>query len=667
MSDGSDLQPANPAPPFDAGPLFLAPSTSAPNTVAVLSAAERELGFLIFLLIELRKSLHEMLDKAANENRKLARALARINALERLTLILATHNPDMPDTALGRPDNKQTTELWHRAKALNDAAHAKVKDLGAEPCARAVDDALNHRVLDAIQALSSFILHPDQTVATLLQNAPAVLQTKYAVIAARAPKQIVEAYAAETPAVPEAHLAGMDLFTSTLGKCHEELCKTEKMNDLGDLGQDAMTNPGDKSLYHLTVKSAAEVRNKLAQKLAAGAGAAAPGLLGPDDLWLSLLKVCGAQGFIKGALSKSAAKDASSFLLRNLLIALGLPKSDQETLSQYYIRLTKAQAKLVHAQNAEALLASRGSAVESERLDAKQKARVEAEGDVEVEAARVRGFFTGIHDGPWVNSALTILAACQILDAWQEMTDPDASAIAAIQNGTAAVGSGVALLGTLGKVSTVLGPKIPLDKVRLYVAAIDVEALAKFASIAGPVLAMISGGFQLLDGYTKADTTNMVVGGLSVASGLCLFMGALVGEGAEGMLAAAALTGVGDLVAIGLAAFAVVQAVQEALKKPSQRLVEQMLAGFDNDPSWTGKNYIDVLGLRSQLKDVATASSNVSYFDIPWTDDDGSRDKLIANLCDVGFDKPTVDAICETDSARQIRLNPPLLQPGYMN
>lgn len=667
MSDGPELQPANPAPPFDAGPLFIAPSTSAPNTVAVLSTAERELGYLIFLLIELRKSLHEMLDKADRENRKLASVLARINALEGLTLILSTHNPDMPDTLLGRPDNKQTTALFRHAQALNDAAHAKVKDLNAAPCARAIDDVLNHRVLDSIQALSSLILHPDETVATLLQNAPAILQTKYAVIGARTPKQIVEAYAAENPAVPEAHQAGMDLFTSTLAKCHEELCKTEEMSDLGDLGHDAIANPGDKSLYHLTVRSAAEVRNKLAQKLAAGAGAAAPGLLGPDDLWLSLLKVCGTQEFIRGALSKSAAKNASSFLLRNLLTALDLSKPDQETLNQYYIRLTKAQSKLVHAQNAEALLASRGSAVDPERVDAKQKARIAAEGEVEIEAARVRGFFTGIHDGPWVNGALTILAACQILDAWQEMTDPDASAIAAIQNGTAALGSGVQLLGTLGKVSTVLGPKIPVDKLRVYVAALDVEALVKFASIAGPVLAMLSGGFQFLDGYTKADKTNVVVGGLSVASGFCLFLGALIGEEAEGMLAAAALTGVGDLVAIGLAVFAVVQAAQEALKKPSQKLVEQLLAAFDNDPSWTGKNYIDVLGLRSQLKDVSTASSDVSYYDIPWTDADGSRDKLIATLCDLGFDKATADGICETDASRALRLNPPVLQPEFMN
>jgi hypothetical protein len=666
MSDGPNLLPASPAPPYDAGLIFLGPSTAGPNTVAVLSTAERELGLLIALLIELRKSLHEMLDKADSENRKLARALARINALERLALILATHNPDMPDTLLGRPDNRQTTALWHKAQALNDAAHAKVKDLGAEPCARAVDDVLNGRVVEAIQALSAFILHPEQTVATLLQNAPAVLQTRYAAIGARTPQQIVEAYAAETPAVPQAHQQGMDIFTSTLGKCHEELCKTEKMTDLAPLGRDAIENPGDKSLYHLAVKSAAEVQKKLEQKLGAAAGAAGAPLFSPDDLWLALLKVYGLRGILKGAVSKSAAKDASTFLVRQLLTGLRLPKSDRETLNQYYIRLTKAQSKLVQAQNAEALLASRPG-VDPLRLDAKQKARVEAEGDVEIEAARVRGFFTGIHDGPWVNGALTILAACQILDAWQEMTDPDASAIAAVQNGTAALGIGVQALGTLGKVSTVLGPKIPFDKVRVYVAALDVEALVKFASIAGPVLAMVSGGFQLLDGYTKADRTNMVVGGLSVASGFCLCMGALVGEGAEGMLAAAALTGIGDLVAIGLAVFAVVQAAQEALKKASQKLVEGLLAGFDNDPSWTGKNYIDLLGLRSQLKDVATASGNVSYFDIPWTDADGSRDKLIANICDLGFDRATADAICETDSARQLRLNPPVLQPEYMN
>jgi hypothetical protein len=42
-------------------------------------------------------------------------------------------------------------------------------------------------------------------------------------------------------------------------------------------------------------------------------------------------------------------------------------------------------------------------------------------------------------------------------------------------------------------------------------------------------------------------------------------------------------------------------------------------------------------------------------------------DKLIANLCDLGFDKATADGLCETDASRELRLNPPVIQPEFMN
>jgi hypothetical protein len=644
LKDGKAADPFPPHPASDDSVsadtrLFHAPTVQ-PTTVVTPPATESDLAQLACIIVQLTLWLHQVLGAVDEETKKLCRAVAAMRALERLTLAMA-RKVDKPGlgqalaAVLDTDDSPPTTRLCVASRVLLAGALKKFGKSQGRPSARAVDAKLDDACKGTYDALWGIVNRPNEKLSALIPESYGGIRNTYASVMDKSVTDIVWAYYTDKTQQLEVRLSGVKVFTEVVViPCFEELAKTEKFGELSKLADDASEHPETKkSLLHVIFQSAGEAGLKA---------------VGPEGLALSMLKVVSLARLSEAAANPASGKALADSLFKRLCACLHLDQEAGLELVKRYKAVTTAQSELVKAMKS----------VKDTKIAAQLTLDLL---DVRVEARELHDFFKatktegtleffqeGVHDGPWVNSALTVFAALQLYEVWQELGEPAASPAQYAERLVSFTTGALEGAAALAKVTSVLGEKIDIRLTRDLLPHLAAD-LGEGVARAVPILTMLMGGLEMIDGIDKGDTEKTALGSVTVGSGFALWAGmACVGEETLLGLTAAAWTGIGDLLIIGMAAYLTLKAIREAGKPGTQMTVEQLIAGLERKESWAGQSYVSILGLDSTFDEVKLRAAAIAQWRPIIADDGTEQANIIKDLEEGGFSNDVAKELVKT-------------------
>jgi hypothetical protein len=611
--------------PGATGPqLFAAPSASDPNSVAPmpetllpLVAYANKLGAAIMAV----KSLVE--DVVPHVSRDLTGALAAIRALVGAA-------DAMDETLQFRP--QLLGSIVAKCHAFRDKSHALLKaaldKAGPEMNPRALIPDLDRRVREATGELVNLLRDPANisAVRTFAEDSSVREQIRFAEIW---------------------YLGTLQSFAVDV------LARTDRSDEIDRMAQEVLNQHDESgSVPAITVKEGRALWEAFVAATATVTGMAG-NLPAPDSLSIALLKCYAAYRLPSAALSHASASNLEGELFSMIVDAVKLTDPQKQELRSRMDQLGSAQREVILAAKAESDTAQRLPGHEA-RIARKTRQREQAEETCRGKAEVAREFYKDAYGkrneeifgefqrGPFMDSFVSVLAIIQFCAAFQELDDPRFSSLQKFADITA---SGLISLGAV--VSTV-GRLLPIDigiaKFNLGVLGKLAESMATKIAVYAGAMAVVSGAAQVYSGWVDHDPETVIVGGMTIASGTAIMIGAIWGI--------AAATGVGVGIGVLLAGYMGFKALADALKSDTEKAIDSILESLEKKTIYGDRTVVSYLGVEAQLKAVRDALDGWDCFLLlPNPHGSPTREDLIHRMRNLGFDEKLAPAMVEDRTA----------------